>query len=154
MSTLCLTKFAICVWQPAKFLMLMKNIIKYFSKSLFGTVHLASLNKLANPEEEIKKLQKVGGMQFGTHWTAAATLQPCLTNIWTLAETKTIKFKVSFDVLFLWLYSNIVIEPKCSKLIHKPIDWQIHRIQACHAPVSFYLQSICTLTLVFWSYKC
>jgi len=81
--------------------MLMKNIIKYFSKSSFGTAHLASLNKLANPEEEIKKLQKVGGTQFGTHWTAAATLQPCLANIRTLAEMKTIKFKVSFGVLFL-----------------------------------------------------
>jgi hypothetical protein len=59
----------------------MKNITKYFSKSSFGTAHLASLNKLANPEEEIKKLQKVRGTQFGTHWTAAAALQPCLTSI-------------------------------------------------------------------------
>jgi hypothetical protein len=78
----------------------MKSIIKYFSKSSLGTAHLASLNKLANPEEAIKKLQKVGGTRFGTHWTAAAALQPCLANIRTLAETNVIKFKVLFDTLF------------------------------------------------------
>ena len=82
----------------------MKNIIKYFSKSSLGTAHLESLNKLTNPEEALKKLQKVGGTRFGTHWTAAAALQPCLANIRTLAETGTIKFKVPFNALLTIRY--------------------------------------------------
>ena len=76
----------------------MKGIVKYFSKSSFGTANLANENQQNSPDEKIRKLQKVGRTQFGTHWTSATTLEPCLSNIRALAEHRTITFKV---VLFI-----------------------------------------------------
>jgi hypothetical protein len=38
----------------------MKGIVKYFSKSSFGTANLANENRQNSLDEKIQKLQKVG----------------------------------------------------------------------------------------------
>ena len=49
---------------------------------------------LAGDDELVKALQKVGKTRFGTHWTAACALDPCLPYIWNLVTSGSVKFKV------------------------------------------------------------
>jgi len=57
---------------------LLKGIIKYFSKSGLSTALLRKERNLAGEDEPVKVLQKIGKTHFGTHWTAANALDPCL----------------------------------------------------------------------------
>ena len=106
----------------------MKGIVKYFSKSSFGTANLANENWRNSPDEKIQKLQKVGRTRFGTHWTSATTLQPCLPNIRALAEHQTITFKVVLSTHVNIIANLCYIEQKYSTLVHQPADREIQRI--------------------------
>jgi hypothetical protein len=75
---------------------MLKGIIKYFSKSGYSKTLLRKERNLAGEDEPVKALQKIGKTRFGTHWTAANALDPCLPNIRNLVVTKMIKFKVLF----------------------------------------------------------
>lgn len=106
----------------------MKGIVKYFSKSSFGTANLANENQDDGSDRNFQKLQKVRCTQFGTHWTSATTLEPCLSNIRALAEHRVITFKV-----VLLMCSNIIanlccIEQNPSKLVYQPANREIQRI--------------------------
>ena len=56
----------------------MKSIVRHFSKSTWSTTMLRKERNLAGEDEPVKALQKVGKTRFGTHWTAACALDPCL----------------------------------------------------------------------------
>jgi hypothetical protein len=76
----------------------LKGIIKYFSKSGYSTTILRKERNLAGDDEPVKALQKIGKTRFGTHWTAANALDPCLPNIRNLVANKVIKFKVKNEL--------------------------------------------------------
>jgi len=106
----------------------MKGIVKYFSKSSFGTANLANENRDDSSDTKYQKLQKVGRTRFGTHWTSATTLEPCLSNIRTLAENRVITFKV-----VLLMCGNIIanlccIEQKPSTLVYQPANREIQQL--------------------------
>lgn len=72
----------------------MKPLLGYFSKSSHATNQLRELRNAST--ERTGELQKIGKTRFGTHWSAAVALQPCLSHIRTLVQNGTIKFgKVS-----------------------------------------------------------
>lgn len=50
---------------------------------------------MAGEDVPVKALKKVGKTRFGTHWTAANALDPCLPYVRNLVIAKTIKFKVN-----------------------------------------------------------
>ncbi|KAG0700235.1 ribonuclease H-like domain-containing protein, partial [Suillus ampliporus] len=82
-----------------KFLMsMLKGIIKHFSKSSYSTTLLRQDRNLAGDDEPVKALQKIGKTRFGTHWTAANALDPCLPNIRNLVGLRAIKFKVRLNL--------------------------------------------------------
>jgi hypothetical protein len=56
----------------------LKGIIKHFSKSSYSTTVLRKERNLAGDDEPVNRLKKIGKTQFGTHWTAANALDPCL----------------------------------------------------------------------------
>jgi hypothetical protein len=72
----------------------LKAIIKFFSKSTIGATKLKEQRNMAGEDKPVKALQKIGKTRFGTHWTAANALDPCLGNIRQLVIEKTIRFKV------------------------------------------------------------
>lgn len=72
----------------------MKAIIKHFSKSNLSTALLRKEQNCSGEDEPVKALQKVGKTRFGTHWTAAAALDPCMQAIRKLVENGEVKFKV------------------------------------------------------------
>lgn len=72
---------------------MLKGIIKHFSYSSHATTKLRNEGTSAG-EERIKALQKVGKTRFGTYWTSANALDPCLPHIRSLVVNKEIKFKV------------------------------------------------------------
>lgn len=49
---------------------------------------------LAGDDEPVKALQKIGKTRFGTYWIASTALDPCMSSIRNLVQSKTIKFKV------------------------------------------------------------
>lgn len=64
-------------------------------------------------DERLKALQKVGKTQFGTQWTAANALDPCLTHIRSLVINKAVKFKVhSLSWLTIDLLTELSIQNK------------------------------------------
>jgi hypothetical protein len=73
---------------------LLKAILKYFSKSSFGTFKLREARTLGDGDGPVNSLQKIGKTRFGTHWLAAVAIDPCLPFIRQLVIAKTIKFKV------------------------------------------------------------
>jgi hypothetical protein len=79
---------------------LLKGIIKYFSKSGFSTALLQKEQHLAREDEPVKALQKIGKTHFGTHWTTANVLDPCLPHMQNLVNARTIKFKVPFVTVY------------------------------------------------------
>lgn len=78
----------------SQFMSTLKAIIKYFSKSTIGTAKLKEQGNMAGEDKPVKALQKIGKTRFGTHWTAANALDPCLGNIRHLVVNRIIKFKV------------------------------------------------------------
>ena len=64
-----------------KLMSMLKGIIKYFSKSSYGTTVLRKERNMAGEDKPVKALQKIGKTRFGTHWMAANALDPCLPNI-------------------------------------------------------------------------
>ncbi|RXW20375.1 hypothetical protein EST38_g5489 [Candolleomyces aberdarensis] len=74
---------------------LMKSTLKHFSKSGQSTALIRAAYKALNPEEDIKALQKVSKVRFGTLWTSAVALLPYLPHIRQLVQGKKIKFKAS-----------------------------------------------------------
>jgi hypothetical protein len=82
---------------------MLKGIMKYFSKSTYSTTLLRREQNLAGEDEPVKALQKIGKTRFGTHWTAASSLDPCLPNVRNLVVNRTIKFKVKYFI-FAVLY--------------------------------------------------
>jgi hypothetical protein len=85
---------------------MLKAIIKFFSKSTHSTAKLKEQQNMAGEDRPVKALQKIGKTQFGTHWTAAKTLDPCLGNIRKLVIEKTIHFKASIIKLCLTKYAH------------------------------------------------
>ena len=77
---------------------LLKAILKYFSKSSFGTFKLCEARTLVDGDSPVNALQKIGKSRFGTHWLAAVAIDPCLPFIRYLVIAKTIKFKVSLTL--------------------------------------------------------
>lgn len=75
-------------------MLILKGIIKYFSKSTYSTTLLQKERNLAGDDEPVKALQKIGKTRFGTHWMAANALDPCLPNVRNLVTSEKIKFKV------------------------------------------------------------
>ena len=73
----------------------LKAVIKYFSKSGVGIAMLLKEHNLASDDEPMHMLKKIGKTDFGTHWTAANALEPCLPHIKTLVHNKSISFQVS-----------------------------------------------------------
>ncbi|KIO04900.1 hypothetical protein M404DRAFT_142131 [Pisolithus tinctorius Marx 270] len=73
---------------------LLKAIVKHFSKSTISVAHLHKERQVEGDDHTVNGLQKIGKTRFGTHWSAAVSLQQCLTNIKTLVENKIVKFKV------------------------------------------------------------
>ena len=83
-------------------MLILRGIIKYFSKSAYSTTLLRKERNLAGEDEPVKTLQKIGKARFGTHWTAANALDPCLPHMRNLVIARMIKFKVgSFDIVIL-----------------------------------------------------
>lgn len=78
----------------SQFMLMLKAIIKFFSKSTIGATKLKEQRNMAGEDKPVKALQKIGKTRFGTHWTAANALDPCLGNIRQLVIDKTIRFKV------------------------------------------------------------
>jgi hypothetical protein len=83
---------------------ILKGIIKHFSKSGYSATLLRKERNLAVEDEPVRALQKIGKTRFGTHWTAANALDPCLPHIRNLVSSKTIKFKVTSAVITSWVY--------------------------------------------------
>jgi hypothetical protein len=80
-----------------QFILQLKGIIKFFSKSTIGTVALRKEHNLAGNDKPGKALQKIGRTRFGTHWMASTSLDPCLGNVCNLVISRKIKFKVHLD---------------------------------------------------------
>ncbi|KAF9521628.1 hypothetical protein CPB83DRAFT_900472 [Crepidotus variabilis] len=74
-------------------LMLMKGLIKYFSKSSKGCDALRTERNINGDDEPVKMLQKIGKTRFGTHWLGATSVEPCLSSLRKVVEKKIIKFK-------------------------------------------------------------
>ena len=74
---------------------MLKAIIKFFSKSTYGTTKLKQQRNMVGEDKPVKALQKIGKTRFSTHWTATNALDPCLGNIRQLVMNKTIHFKAS-----------------------------------------------------------
>ena len=62
----------------------LKAIIKYFSKSGIRIALLLKECNIASDNELVHILKKIGKIHFGTHWTVANALEPCLPHIRTL----------------------------------------------------------------------
>ena len=75
-------------------ILLLKLIVKHFSKSTISVAHLRKERRVDGNDQTVNSLQKISKTRFGTHWSAAVSLQQCLTNIKTLIEKKIVKFKV------------------------------------------------------------
>ena len=73
---------------------LLKLIVKHFSKSTISVAHLHKERRVDGNDQTVNSLQKISKTRFGTHWSAAVSLQQCLANIKTLVEKKIVKFKV------------------------------------------------------------
>jgi hypothetical protein len=76
-------------------LSMLKSIVRHFSHSSYATTMLRKDRNLAGEDMPVKALEKVGKTRFGTHWSAANALDPCLPNVRNLVIAKTIKFKVN-----------------------------------------------------------
>ena len=74
---------------------LLKAVLKYFSKSSYGTFKLREARTLGDDDGPVNSLQKIGKTRFGTYWLAAVAIDQCLLYIRQLVMAKTIKFKVS-----------------------------------------------------------
>lgn len=69
----------------------LKTIMSHFSHSTLGR---SLLNKEVFSEDKIHALQKVGNTQFGSHYSAAASLLPAMEKMRELVQVKEIKFSV------------------------------------------------------------
>ncbi|KIN98369.1 hypothetical protein M404DRAFT_10556 [Pisolithus tinctorius Marx 270] len=76
---------------------LLKAIVKHFSKSTISVAHLRKERQVEGDDHTVNGLQKIGKTHFGTHRSAAVSLQQCLTNIKTLVENKIVKFKTVWE---------------------------------------------------------
>ncbi|KAJ3720671.1 hypothetical protein C8R42DRAFT_643053 [Lentinula raphanica] len=72
----------------------MKTIVKFFSKSGLGVDLLIQERNIAGKDKPAMKLISIGRTQFGSHWSTAASLYPCLQAIRSLVWKQSIKFKV------------------------------------------------------------
>lgn len=72
----------------------LKSIIKHFSRSTISANHLREEQRGDSKDEAIHGLQKIGKTRFGTHWSAAVSLEQNLPAIRALVERKIVKFKV------------------------------------------------------------
>jgi len=99
---------------------LLKVVLKYFSKSSFGTFKLCEAQTMGDGDSPVNSLQKIGKTRFRTHWLAAVAIDPCLPFIRNLVILKTIKFKVSF----------ISLPVKTNTLIHCPQNTQVQGLFA------------------------
>ncbi|KAG1891136.1 ribonuclease H-like domain-containing protein [Suillus subluteus] len=142
-----------------KFLMSMLNgIIKCFSKSTYSTTMLRKERNLAGDDEPVKALEKIGKTRFGTYWTAANALDPCLPHIRNLVVAKSIKFKnTKIQGMFMNRASGKYGEFEQSILqyitIVAPIIRSLWSLEAAHANTSdvfiFWLAIIATLNDLF-----
>lgn len=73
---------------------ILKAIIQFFSHSGYSALLLKQERNLAGNDEPVRALQKIGTTRFGTHWSAANALDPCLSSISNLVIAKKFKFKV------------------------------------------------------------
>jgi hypothetical protein len=71
----------------------LRAILKYFSKSSFGTFKLREARSLGDDDSPVNALQKIGKTRFGTHWLAAVAIDPCLPVIRDLVIAKLLNSK-------------------------------------------------------------
>ncbi|KAL4063607.1 hypothetical protein V8B97DRAFT_2026327 [Scleroderma yunnanense] len=81
--------------QLSSMISLLKIIVKHFSKSMISVAHLYKECQVDGNDQTVNGLQKISKTCCSTHWSAAVSLQHCLTNIKTLVEKKIVKFKLS-----------------------------------------------------------
>lgn len=118
---------------------LLKAIVKHFSKSTISVAHLRKERRVEGDDHTVNGLQKIGKTRFGTHWSAAVSLQQCLANIKTLVENKIVKFKnkKAHDVFMDWsLFGRLGHDLETYITIVGPFIRSLWSLEASHANAS------------------
>ncbi|KAF8153915.1 ribonuclease H-like domain-containing protein [Crassisporium funariophilum] len=137
---------------------ILKAILKYFSKSSFGTFKLREAQTLGDKDGPVNALQKIGKTRFGTHWLAANAIDPCLPFIRDLVIAKTIKFKNTqvqglFANKFNRKYNDFGEDLLWYITVVAPLIRSLWSLEAAHANAAdvfiFWLASAATLKDLF-----
>ncbi|KAG2345131.1 hypothetical protein BDR05DRAFT_947067 [Suillus weaverae] len=112
---------------------------------------------IVGDDEPVKALKKIGKTHFGTHWTAANALDPCLPHIHNLVAAKTMKKNTKIQGMFMNQASGKYSKFKQSLLqyitIVAPIIQPLWSLEAAHANASnifiFWLAIIAMLNDLF-----